>query len=118
MRRLTALLAVAILATSLSACSSGDRQAVALNEVAKRGFENPTLMHAGNKSDIVAANYGKCRFEFSVDEKGHITLTVRSGSGKDDIVIENPNAALLEAQQPDTFGLCGYTAEADSSQSE
>ncbi|MDO4781303.1 MAG: hypothetical protein Q4A34_02880 [Candidatus Saccharibacteria bacterium] len=112
-KKLVAFVIALTTVVGLAGCSSKS-EAVALDEVTKRGFTNASILHSNVNGVVVAADYGKCRFEFTVNKQGHTVLRVESGSGKDPIVIHGPNAALLDAQQRDTFGLCGYTGTAKS----
>lgn len=123
MRRLTALLAVAILATSLSACSTGGMTAeAAAKEIERAGFKAPIAIISDfdiwGHDAAIAAQYGNCRLRFIVKQSGEIVLVQESGTGKDAIRIKNPNAILLAQQYPETFEPCSYTTEANSSQSE
>lgn len=112
-KKLVAFVIALATVAGLAGCSSNS-EAVALDEVTKRGFTNASILYSNVNNVVVAANYGECRFEFTVDKQGHTVLKVQSGSGEEPIVIHGPNAALIDAQHPDTFGPCGYTGTAKS----
>lgn len=123
MRRLITVLAAAILAVNLSACSTGGVTAeAAAKEIERAGFKAPIAIISDfdiwGHNAAIAAQYGNCRLRFIVKQSGEIVLVQESGTGKDAIRIKNPNAVLLVGQYPETFEPCGYTAEADSSQPE